>query len=174
MPAQVRPPQSAPRNNSRKTSLQQKSRLRAAFLLCPPRMSARICFACGAPPNRRAGRIWKRRPRRPAENKYWSRGHTWSGSPIHVRQFTCPNSRVLSGDVQGGSFLRKKPLDIVPSVYSNWRIAICDLPCFFFLGASTYALAPPGSVGSPAPGAAAIIATGRLSTAGSIFADRVG
>jgi cytochrome c oxidase assembly factor CtaG len=35
-----------------------------------------------------------------------------------------PNSRALSGGVQGGFFLRKKSLDIVPSVYSNWRTAI--------------------------------------------------
>jgi hypothetical protein len=34
------------------------------------------------------------------------------------------NLRALSRHVQGGFFLRKKPLGILPSVYSNWRTAI--------------------------------------------------
>lgn len=43
-------------------------------------------------------------------------------TPHPLERFS--NSRALSGDVQGGLFFRKKPLDIVPSMYSNWRTAI--------------------------------------------------
>jgi hypothetical protein len=37
-----------------------------------------------------------------------------------------PNLCALCGCVRGDFFLRKKPLIILPSVYSNWRTAITD------------------------------------------------
>ena len=43
-----------------------------------------------------------------------------------LEQFS--NSCALLSSVQGGFFLRKKPLIIVLSVYSNWRTPIVWLP----------------------------------------------
>ena len=43
------------------------------------------------------------------------------------------NSGALSGSVQGDFFLRKKPLGIVISVYSNWRTAVRCAPRYSIL-----------------------------------------
>jgi hypothetical protein len=41
------------------------------------------------------------------------------------------NTYVLTDSIEGGFFLRKKPLCGVVSVYSNWRTAIAFAVCFF-------------------------------------------
>jgi len=56
-----------------------------------------------------------------------SPGSSWPSRPAceELEQFS--NSCALFSCVQGGFFLRKKPLIIVLSVYSNWRTAIAQL-----------------------------------------------
>jgi hypothetical protein len=64
---------------------------------------------------------WGGQDVREADQKAEARMY-FSAPAAQLERFS--NSCALSGSVQGGFFLRKKPLDIVPSVYSSWRTAI--------------------------------------------------